>query len=177
MSLRLQASASPTAWHYPLSTGQGAVMIERRSSAKPGDKQPATATRHRRLPSGKCRIRSRNDLSFTRRDASGRLINWMLPQRAGEWHEHYGIGESWFDEVVQLARHDPEEAYTALRMAGPLLLPYMNFGHAEGFFNRMAQWAIAAMLSGAPEPSLPFKLPALGDEPHPGLQFYRSGKP
>lgn len=153
-------------------------MIKPLPSVKPRRaRQRVSPAAHRRHLSASSCIRSRDDLSFTRRDASGRLVNWMVPQRAGEWHVHYGIGESWFDEVVQLARHDPEEAYTALRMAGPLLLPYMNFGHAEGFFNRMAQWAVGGILAADGQLALPFELPSLGEAAHPGMAFYRQPPP
>ncbi|CAM4094612.1 hypothetical protein KESI111651_02365 [Kerstersia similis] len=161
-----------------LPSGKETIMIKPSSpSLRPCQRKvlPAKALD---MPVANRQIRSRDDLSFTRRDAGGRLINWMVPQRAGEWHAHYGIGENWFDEIVQLARHDPEEAYTALRMAGPLLLPYMNFGHAEGFFNSMAQWAVAGILTAqGQDPALPFKLPSLGDTVHPGMPFYRQSSP
>lgn len=118
------------------------------------------------------RIRCRDDLSFTKRDGKGRLINWFMPERPGNWHEHYGIGEIWFNEIVELARHSPQEAYHAMLFAGPELIRYWNYGHPEGFFDRMARWALAAILANPTEPQLPFNLPRMGTPPREGMDFH-----
>jgi len=118
------------------------------------------------------KIRQRDDLSFTKRDAKGRLINWFVPDRTNNWHEHYGIGEIWFSEIVELARHDPKEAYDALRFAGPEMVRYLHYGHEAGFFNSMARWVIAGILANPAEPSLPFPLPHLGIPPREGMAFF-----
>ena len=118
------------------------------------------------------RIRCRDDLSFTKRDDKGRLINWFMPERPGNWHEHYGIGEIWFNEIVELARHSPQEAYHAMLFAGPELIRYWNYGHPEGFFDRMARWALAAILANPTEPQLPFNLPRMGTPPREGMDFH-----
>lgn len=115
------------------------------------------------------KFRSRDDLSFTKRDPEGRLINWFMPSRVNNWHEHYGIGEAWFNEIVELAQHCPKEAFNAMRFAGPELARYSNHGHPDGFYDRMARWAVAAMLTTRSEPSLPFDVPAMGIPPREGL--------
>nr|WP_312378579.1 hypothetical protein [Delftia acidovorans] len=53
------------------------------------------------------RIRTCDDLSFTRRNAKGERIQWFAPPRVNSGHEHHGIGEIWFSEVMELARHNP----------------------------------------------------------------------
>lgn len=115
------------------------------------------------------KVRSRDDLSFTRRDPEGRLINWSTPPQANNWHECYGIGEAWFAEIVELAKHNPKEAFNALRFAGPELARHYNQGHPDGFYDRWARWAVAAMLTNPREPSLPFDVPALGIPPRAGM--------
>jgi len=66
------------------------------------------------------KIRTRESLSFTKRNAMGHLINWtvppqwIVPSREGDWKEHYGIGEFWFREIIELTRHNPEAGYHAL---------------------------------------------------------------
>lgn len=118
------------------------------------------------------KIRSRDDLSFTQRDAEGRLINWHMPHRANNWHEHYGIGEIWFSELIELARHDPREGYHAMKYAGEDMVRYWNNGHVSGFFDRMAQWALTAILNIPDGPRLPFTPPKLGIPPREGMEHY-----
>jgi hypothetical protein len=118
-----------------------------------------------------CRhIRTYDDLSFTRRNAQGERIQWFVPPRVNSGPEHYGIGQIWFSEVVELARHNPKHAYDAMRFAGPEMARYWNHGHPEGFFDRMARWALGAILANAQEPALPFELPCLGFAPLEGMQ-------
>lgn len=121
------------------------------------------------------KIRSRDDLSFTQRDAEGRLINWHMPHRANNWHEHYGIGETWFNEIIELARHNPREAYYAMKYAGEDMVRYWNKGHVSGFFDRMAQWALTAILNTPDGPRLPFTPPNLGIPPREGMEHYLAG--
>lgn len=116
------------------------------------------------------RIRTCDDLSFTRRNAKGERIQWFVPPRVNSGHEHYGIGEIWFSEVVELARHNPRHAYDAMRFAGPEMARYWNHGHPDGFFDRMARWALGAILANAQEPVLPFELPCLGMAPLEGME-------
>lgn len=115
-------------------------------------------------------IRTCDDLSFTRRNAKGERIQWFVPPRVNSGHEHYGIGEIWFSEVVELARHNPRHAYDAMRFAGPEMARYWNHGHPDGFFDRMARWALGAILANAQEPVLPFELPCLGFAPLEGME-------
>ena len=110
-------------------------------------------------------IRSRDDLSFTRRDARGALVSWCVESRAGSWHEQVSIGQEWFAEVLELARRDPEEAYHALLFAGcsRALLANWNQGHEQGFLEVFAQFAIAGMLAAAGDrPVLPFRAREMG---------------
>ncbi|MFG0599752.1 Bro-N domain-containing protein [Delftia sp. WSY_4] len=115
-------------------------------------------------------IRTCDDLSFTRRNAKGERIQWFVPPRVNSGHEHYGIGEIWFSEVVELARHNPRHAYDAMRFAGPEMARYWNHGHPDGFFDRMARWALGSILANAQEPVLPFELPCLGFAPLEGME-------
>jgi len=110
------------------------------------------------------KIRSREDLSFTKRNAKGHLVNWVTPSNVANWHERYGLGEAYFAEVVELARYNPKEAFNALRFAGSdIALAGAETGYADGFFERMARWAVAAMLTKpGGDPRLPFEVPALG---------------
>lgn len=100
------------------------------------------------------------------------MLNWFIPSRPGNWHEHYGIGQAWFDEIVELARVNPREAYDALRFAGPALTQYVNWGHAEGFVEAFARYAIAAMVQGKPL-QLPFAPSDLGTPPPHGLDYFK----
>lgn len=65
---------------------------------------------------GQAKIKSRDDLSFTKRDAEGRMINWPIknPGVANDWEK--GIG--FFDvEIAELAGVDETEAYDAIACA------------------------------------------------------------
>ena len=117
------------------------------------------------------RIRSRDDLSFTKRDAHGRPISWMTPSQ--DWHQHYSLGEIWFAEVVELARHDPREAYLAMRFAGDAIARYWNYGHPDGFIDRMAHWALAAILANPTQPPLPFEPNYPGTLREEAVELYR----
>lgn len=61
-------------------------------------------------------IRSREHLSFTKRDPEGRLINWPRnnPGVAADWQK--GI-EFFEGEVFELAAHDETEAFNAIQFA------------------------------------------------------------
>lgn len=150
------------------------MEAERQQPAKPGRGRRAVRQQSAQVPllPAPRSIRSRDDLSFTKRDAEGRMLNWFMPSRENNWHEHYGIGEIWFSEIVELARHNPKEAYHAMRFAGPELTRYWNHGHPDGFFDRMARWAMAAILANPTEPQLPFDLPCLGIPPREGMDFH-----
>ncbi|HEN7340364.1 TPA: Bro-N domain-containing protein [Serratia marcescens] len=151
-----------------------AIRTTGKYEAKPGRGRRAVRQQSTQVPllPAPRSIRSRDDLSFTKRDAEGRMLNWFMPSRGNNWHEHYGIGEIWFSEIVELARHNPKEAYHAMRFAGPELTRYWNHGHPAGFFDRMARWAMAAILANPTEPQLPFDLPCLGIPPREGMDFH-----
>ena len=151
-----------------------AIRTTGKYEAKPGRGRRAVRQQSTQVPllPAPRSIRSRDDLSFTKRDAEGRTLNWFMPDRSNNWHEHYGIGEIWFSEIVELARHNPKEAYHAMRFAGPELTRYWNHGHPDGFFDRMARWAMAAILANPTEPQLPFDLPCLGIPPREGMDFH-----
>lgn len=139
-----------------------------RPGRQPVAKAPAPLPTRERI-----KIRSRDDLSFTKRDPDGRLINWFVPSRFDNcWHAHYGVGEACFKEIVELAQNNPKEAFNAMRFASPDLARYGGHGHAYGFFDRMARWALAAMLANPTEPSLPFELPGMGIPPREGMDHH-----
>ncbi|MBO0990029.1 Bro-N domain-containing protein [Delftia sp. SD018] len=170
----IQASPSPEAKRFRRWV-KHKVLASMDASAK--DRKPKYKTKHppQSLIPGPApkvlrRIRTCDDLSFTRRNAKGERIQWFVPPRANSGHEHYGIGEIWFSEVVELARHNPRHAYDAMRFAGPEMARYWNHGHPDGFFDRMARWALGAILANAQEPMLPFELPCLGFAPLEGME-------
>ncbi len=135
-------------------------LLENKQPEKP--KLPATVKR---------RIRNRDDLSFTRRDANGNLINWIIPDDMGlyDWYETCAIGETWFGEVIELAANNPEEAYYSLYHAARLMSAYarqtekQGLGLVEGFFSKMARYTLAAVLEHPKGIAFPFA-------PHSGTQ-------
>ncbi len=60
-------------------------------------------------------IRSREDLSFARYDKDGHWRNWSVEPRCRQWEDGIERGEAFFREVAELAAHDEDEAYDALR--------------------------------------------------------------
>lgn len=63
-------------------------------------------------------IKTRDDLSFTRRDSKGRLINWSVENDHNElWGEAAKIGQGFMDEIAELASHDEVAAYWAVLFA------------------------------------------------------------
>lgn len=106
----------------------------------------------------KRRIKNRDDLSFTRRDGKGNLLNWFPPsdQDGGyDWYEAYAVGEAWFAEVAELAANNPEEAWYALKLSAASMSAYPYYhpekqhgsGHIEGYFDRLARYALAGLLT------------------------------
>ncbi len=170
----IQATPSPEAKRFRRWV-KHKVLASMDASAK--DRKPKYKAKHppQRLIPGPAPkvlrgIRTCDDLSFTRRNAKGERIQWFVPPRVNSGHEHYGIGEIWFSEVVELARHNPRHAYDAMRFAGPEMARYWNHGHPDGFFDRMARWALGSILANAQEPVLPFELPCLGFAPLEGME-------
>lgn len=144
------------------------IQIEKSAIAKACGTQIAITPAPRR-------IKTRDDLSMTARDDEGRLINWIVPSRENQWHEHVGIGEAWFAEVVQLSQNNPKDAYHAMLTAGCALVPTWNWGHEHGFMHSFARWALAAMIEHKGIlPALPFPMPSMGKPPKEGFEHYRS---
>lgn len=176
----IQASSSPEAKRFrrwvqrKVQAGMDSSVKDNKTKnkAKPGRdaKHPLQSQVPTPAPKVFRRIRTCDDLSFTRRNAQGERIHWFVPPRVNSGHEHYGIGEIWFSEMVELARHNPRHAYDAMRFAGPEMARYWNHGHPDGFFDRMARWALGAILANAQEPALPFELPCLGFAPLEGME-------
>jgi hypothetical protein len=126
------------------------------------------------------RIRKWDDLSFVKRDADGKLLSWFMPSRENNWHEHYGIGETWFDEIAQLARVNPGRAHAAMRFAArEACAKYGSYGHTDGFFDMMARWALSSILVNKTLPELPCKITEMGIPVREGMDFWlaREGKP
>lgn len=115
----------------------------------------------------KRRIRSRDDLSFTRRDNMGRLINWFPPidEHGYDWYQAYAIGQAWFAEVAELASNNPEEAYYSLAYATKLMAGYardvdsQGLGFVEGFFSTMARYTLAGIVQYPQGVVFPFAKP------------------
>lgn len=90
-------------------------------------------------------IKTREDLSFTKRDPEGRLINWPRtnPGVAADWQK----GINFFDvEVTTLAAHDETEAFHAIQFA------LIGMGGRStmlevGFIDRVAKAAIVGLRS------------------------------
>jgi hypothetical protein len=126
------------------------------------------------------RIRKWDDLSFVKRDADGKLLSWFMPDRNDNWHEHYGIGETWFNEIAQLARVNPSKAHAAMRFAArEACAKYGSYGHTDGFFDMMARWALSSILVNKTLPELPCKITEMGIPVREGMDFWlaREGKP
>ncbi|TEA58543.1 hypothetical protein [Pseudomonas sp. CH235] len=90
-------------------------------------------------------IRSRDDLSFTKRDDAGRLINWPRYNYGvpGDWEK----GIACFDvEIAELATHDETEAFHAIQFA------IVGMGGRctsleTGFIDRVARAAVIGLRS------------------------------
>ena len=103
-------------------------------------------------------IKSRDDLSFTKRDDGGRLINWPLYNRGvpADWAK----GIACFDgEVFELASHDETEAFHAIQFA------IVGMGGRctsleTGFIDRVARAAVIGLraLRDGAEPFAPTDL-------------------
>lgn len=102
-------------------------------------------------------FRCRADLSMTKRDEKGMLINWYVEERKDNWHDGAFIGEQWLKEIVELANYNPKDAYNAIAFAGDRLFDFKGGGHEIGFMNMLAQYAVAGMTQNKGHLCLPFK--------------------
>ena len=70
-----------------------------------------------------------------------------------DWYDAYAVGQEWFGEVAELAHNNAEEAYYALYYAPRLMSAYaqhtekQGMGFVEGFFSKLARYALAAVLT------------------------------
>lgn len=63
-------------------------------------------------------IHKREHLSFVAKHHDGRLTSWTVPRNKElYWADECKIGEQYFREVQELAKHDPEAAVLAVCMA------------------------------------------------------------
>ena len=173
-----QGGRKSTEYHITLDMAKELAMVERNEQGRAARRyfiecekklNEQTKTLIKKLPSKiNRRIRSREDLSFTRRDNMGRLINWFPPtneQGGYDWYEAYAIGQAWFAEVVALANNNPEEAYYSLAYATKLMAGYardvdsQGLGFVEGFFSTMARYTLAGIVQYPQGVAFPFAKP------------------
>jgi hypothetical protein len=117
-------------------------------------------------------IKSRDDLSFTKRDSIGRLMNWSVPRRVNSWNEHIAIGNEFFDEIVELAKNNPGEAFRALLYSGHAMMRLGDTGHAEGFTEMWAAWAICAITANLKPNFADYNHKSLAIEPREGIDYW-----
>ena len=95
-------------------------------------------------------IKTREDLSFTKRHPEGRLINWPQnnPGVPADWKKGMACFD---DEITELAAHDETEAFDAIQFAlSDMGGRYTNL--EIGFIDRVARAAVIglrAMRNGA----------------------------
>lgn len=178
-SVKPKGGRAATEYHITLDMAKELAMVERNEQGRAARRyfiecekklqQAQMPPAKKALPAKiKRRIRSREDLSFTRRDNMGRLINWFPPtdeQGMYDWYEAYAIGQAWFAEVVELASNNPEEAYYSLAYATKLMVGYardvdsQGLGFVEGFFSTMARYTLAGIAQYPQGVVFPFAKP------------------
>ena len=102
-------------------------------------------------------IKSRDDLTFTIRDENNGLINWHVKHYAQYWENGIALGERFFNEVIELARANPEDAYHALTFVWDRIFP-ATYGEHSGFMRSFARAAVAGILAH------PEGLPVIDDD-------------
>ena len=96
-------------------------------------------------------ITSRDDLSFTGREANerGHIINWApvrVPSQRDQWNIEYRLGEQMVAELQVLQAHDECEAYYAIRFAfNSLSWKVGGYGAEDGFAAGIAALAVVGM--------------------------------
>lgn len=123
-------------------------------------------------PPSRRQIKTRDDLSFTKRDEMGRLLNWFVPNRKDCFHEHIRIGQEFFAEIVELAKNNPEEAYQALRFSGKEMMKFGDCGHSVGFADMWAKFAMMAIINNISIDAAIFGNESLAREPREGIEHY-----
>lgn len=90
----------------------------------------------------KLKITSREDLSFVQRDAEGLMNNWAVtpPSAKENWGSGVKKGHRFFKEIEQLAMHNEEEAFIAIRCA---IAESQNFSRNGRGIECGFSWAIA----------------------------------
>lgn len=111
------------------------------------------------MPSAPFQIRNRDDLSFTKRDNEGRMINW--PRNNPGVASDYEKGKLFVDEIAELASHEETEAYHAIQFAITGMggrYTCLEIGFAESVA-RAAVLGLRAMREGSPifEPTRNFE--------------------
>lgn len=177
-SVKPKGGRATTEYHITLDMAKELAMVERNEQGRAARRyfiecekklqQTQMPPANKALPAKiKRRIRSRDDLSFTRRDNMGRLINWFPPidEHGYDWYQAYAIGQAWFAEVAELASNNPEEAYYSLAYATKLMAGYardvdsQGLGFVEGFFSTMARYTLAGIVQYPQGVVFPFAKP------------------
>lgn len=93
-------------------------------------------------------IFNRESLSFTVKNQDNPLVNWYIPpKRRNEYYEDgLKIGAGYFNEVRNLALHNPLEAYHSLRFVW-LRMNQAGYGEEQGFMNEFAKAALVGILA------------------------------
>ena len=173
-----------TEYHITLDMAKELAMVERNEQGRAARRyfiecekqlhqtQKLPEKNTKQLPATvKRRIRNRDDLSFTRRDNMGRLLNWTPPLHDDgfiSWYDEYELGASWFGEIIELAQNNQEEAFYAIKHSCIEMVCFSLFqktgkqynftmlGHVTGFFDHMAQFVLAGIMGNPKGVKFPF---------------------